>query len=1165
MSMHDPSATPDFAGEPRDVTLRLSPLQQDLLQWLRAHTPSLTDPYIAAANLLQGPDFPGRLNLVCFCMRDLFNILPAARRVTEGRDAAADAAETTAQGTGTQNSLIGAKRKAKLLLRALPQAALTEIELEAWVADAHRLQKWFADHHHFSHEPREQPSEAELRQNIDRFERLLLKATHTFFGLLARAEEIVSAVSAGSRTPTATEVGDLSEVLQWSPEFEWPLFRRLDANWLRPLREQGFFTAAPDAGAWPASQYLVRVAGSEPEEVADILRGIEPQNTSVLRDVLDAASKMPPSIAGILTPMVSKAISLGELSLVFPQATDFCVHLANGGETEAAMNLAEVLFVPQFDEDREYASIGPREHYWYVEGLKKIVPLLAGAAPGRFLKDLCEWMTVSITAKEYYGEQSPSDGSDHWRPAIEEHTQNRTYDFVGDLVGLVRQGFEQAIDRGRIELGEALRILAGREYSVFKRLRVHLINRFAERDPELARATMMDPEMFKDSQMWLWHEYAMLMRRRFRMLLPEQQATWLGRIETGPVEQEFWWNTRAAGREATEEDRRTWLQSWQAVRLHWIAEHLSGERRTFYEKMSADWEDPDEYDFHFYSLPAEHGWQSPISAEELTGLNLANALDKISAWQPSKRQTNLIGEGTEGLATAFGQYVRGNAEKLSGQAELLERQEPKRIYIYVRTFIEQMAEAVKAGRKIDLAAVLRLCKWVVEQPISGYGAYFPIDDVLWKLVDSDWQWARYAICRVIQAVCDPTPDGIPPYPLAGKREAIGALLKPLAEEPAKSHLPEEAAGANLRVYDPLTAAINTPRGIAVEAILAYARWIANHIATEAEGRQIVVGGFDAMPEVRERLEWQIAPENASFEAFAVVGAHFGLLHWIDESWVKANAERIFDLTVIEREPTNAYGWAAWNSFLDWRQACPSHYQILRPQYVYAVKHLAEAVLPPNSGRTPIHRLGTHLVVLYGRRDLKTRTLDDEKLLFDFLRAADSGVRSQTIAFVGSALAQSKAVPEAVVDRFQKLWDWYWPEFGEKDVVARPASGSFGSWFRCEQFPITWRLERLEAVVTLPKIPDLAEQVVERLAISAEADAEHIGAATRILDRMIRADKEGWRAYAWREPAGKILGLAMRGDDTARDVALCLIDHLGRRGHEEFRNLLRHGGADSDTI
>ena len=195
------------------------------------------------------------------------------------------------------------------------------------------------------------------------------------------------------------------------------------------------------------------------------------------------------------------------------------------------------------------------------------------------------------------------------------------------------------------------------------------------------------------------------------------------------------------------------------------------------------------------------------------------------------------------------------------------------------------------------------------------------------------------------------------------------------------------------------------------------------------------------------------------------------------------------------------------------------------------------------------------MVLYGRGDLKTSSSDDEKLLFDFLQAADSDVRSQTIAFVGSTLGHSKAVPEAIVGRFQKLWDWYWPEFGEKDVVARPASGLFGSWFKCEQFPIAWRLQRLEAVVALPQIPDLADQVVERLAKIAEAHAEHVGAATRILDRMIRADKEGWRAYAWREPARKILASALRDDQAVRRTAGQLIDYLGRRGYVEFGELL----------
>ncbi len=973
--------------------------------------------------------------------------------------------------------------------------------------------------------------------------------------------------------PTDSEVDSAVSLLLSSPTHAAYFLDRLEnPNWIGPLKSRGFFASPPvpervEGGVirypiWPASKYLARMAAQAPEEVAEILQNIQTKNPSIFRDILTAANRMPAAIAATIAPMVCKAMSEGTHSSRFPGAIDLCVHLANGGHVSAAVDLAEALFLPRLVHG--HGRPNHEDEYWNVEGLEKVIPSLATAARGRFLADLCGWLKASIAAKEYYGDHSTADGSDHWRPAIEEHEQNRTYDFAGNLVGLVRQGFEHAIDGRHIELDTALRILAGHEYHVFTRLSVHLLNRFAERDPELAQKTMMDPEMFKASTLWLWHEYAMLMRRRFLILSPDQQATWLGWVDRGP-EKEFYWDTRVAGREATEDDRRKWIQSWQAIRLHWIAPHLSGERRALYERVAADWEDPEECDFHNYSPPANIGWRSPISTEELAGLSLAEALDKISAWQQSKPQANVIREGSEGMARAFGQYVGAKAEELSRQAEMLERREPIPIYIYVRTFVEQMAEAVKAGRKIDVAAVLRLCNWVAEQPVAEYGAYIPVDDVLWKLVDQDWQWARYAICRFIRAVCDPTSHGIPSYPMEGNREAIGSLLKPLAEEPATSQLREESREKNLRVYsDSLTAAINTPRGIAVEAIVAYARWVANHMATVAEGRKVVPEGFDDMPEVRERLEWQIKPENASFEAFAIIGAYFDLLHWIDESWVKGNADRIFDLVLIEREPKCAYGWAAWNSFLDWSPPRANYYQILRPQYVYAVKHLAEAVLPPNSGRTPIHRLGEHLVILYGRGDLKANSSNDEPLLFDFLRVADKNVRSQTIAFVGCTLGRSEALPEAIVVRFEKLWDWYWSEFGEKDVAARPVSGLFGSWFTCEQFPVAWRLERLETVVASPQIPDLAQQVVEHLAEIAKAHVEHVGTATRILDRMIRADKEGWRAYAWRDSAIKILGLAMRGDDATKERALKLIDHLGRRGYQKFGELLQHGGDADDA-
>jgi hypothetical protein len=67
---------------------------------------------------------------------------------------------------------------------------------------------------------------------------------------------------------------------------------------------------------------------------------------------------------------------------------------------------------------------------------------------------------------------------------------------------------------------------------------------------------------------------------------------------------------------------------------------------------------------------------------------------------------------------------------------------------------------------------------------------------------------------------------------------------------------------------------------------------------------------------------------------------------------------------------------------------------------------------------------------------------------------------------------------------------------------------------------------------------------------------HLEAATRILDKMVRADKEGDMVYIWREPAERILKSAMRGDDVMRRMASQLIDYLGRRGYVEFGELLR---------
>jgi hypothetical protein len=395
-------------------------LQRELLQWLEQHTPSLVEPYVAAMTLLQGPAFCGRVTLVCFCMRDLGNVLPRARHVDNEGNTSQSSDDTEMR---TQGTLSGAKRKARARLQALPQLRVPEEEAARWIDEVHRLMKGFGDHHHFSHKQREWPSEDELRRNVDRFERLLLKFAHTFFGLLQGAEQITERVSVQGAVPTESDADQLVAILEWSREFQRPLLDLLDRNWIGILRDRSIFAEPPAAihvegggvryPHWPPSRYLARMAPQAPVEVAAVFAKMETDNSSVIGDMLKAALAMPADVAASLVPSICRAVRQRRLWSYFREASDLCVRLAEGSKPEAAMELAEALFTPSFERGGEQPD--RRDVYWYKEGLKRVVPALAHRKPREFLRKLCDWLNACVEAKKRVDQHA--DYSYVWRPA----------------------------------------------------------------------------------------------------------------------------------------------------------------------------------------------------------------------------------------------------------------------------------------------------------------------------------------------------------------------------------------------------------------------------------------------------------------------------------------------------------------------------------------------------------------------------------------------------------------------------------------------------------------------------------------------------------------------------------------------------------------------------
>jgi len=950
--------------------------------------------------------------------------------------------------------------------------------------------------------------------------------------------------------PTGKQI-DAAVPLSSSPQHEAYFFARLEnPHWIIPLAKRGVFMFPPKAEhikgegirfpRWPPSRYLARMASKAPDKVAEIFSKIETDNPSIIGNMLDAALAMPTKVATSLVPAICRAARDVALWIHFKDASDLCVRLADSGKFGAAMELAEALFTPTFKEGQEEQS--GRDEHWYKEGLKKVVPALAGVHARVFLPKLCDWLKASVEAKKSADPDSGSDYSYIWRPAIEEHEQNNDYDFACVMVGFVREGLEQGIHSEQISLGKVLQIVERYPYLVFKRIRLHLINEFATQDPDLAQETILDHDLFDDYE--YKHEYAMLVCRRFAMLKSNQQAEWLRLVHNGPTGEVA---------DALEEPGTHDLSSrrrdyWCFEKLHLVRNHLTGEDQRFYKEMREKHGEPDMADMQIRTGPARCGHESPMTVDKLGGMTFEQAVDAVSTWKPEKPQ--FMGPDINGLASTFGQYVVTNPDHFSKKARVL----IDRPAIFVREFISKMSEAVKAGHKIELLVVLELCHWVVGRPVEERTAPEQEHEIF---VDKSWQMTRDCISGLMEDVCKAKSDNVPKYSLNEYRTSLWRLIENLCHDRSESYIVHDISQDDPRIRDYLDLGINSPRGKAVFSALEYARWVANHIKQSDGKQEIVPGGFTAMPEVRKMLQWQITTENRSFEAMSVIGSQIGLINWIDRQWLVENGDLLFQLEKIEQTSSAAHGWAAWSAFLVWVRPHIEYYRILKPQFAYAVDEAAKVELTERTREQPMYHLGEHLMILYGRGQLG---LDDDKgLLRRFVDCSNPDVRRHAIGFIGQTLKHDEKAPEDVVERFMTLWDIYWNGSGRSDGEEKPNAYLFGMWFSCGQFPEQWALDALEHFVEVAPTPEPDHAIAEQLAKTAHVD---IVKSTRILDRMVRGDREGWRIEGWRESAKEVLSQAMRTPGEAQRQAMALIDYLGRRGHTEFGQLLKDFGATS---
>jgi len=1137
-----------------------------LLAWFQRAANPLAETYESALRILKDKHFPDRVLFIAHAVREINNSLPellapASKRgrleygtlldkiipnwstipsldAMKVEDPADETVKISMRSALQIDSLIQAHNKSKelpaqfdalfkILMSSQPSKGDINLKIIKDFRDTHDIFVGWSKKRTLLEKP---PSEEELHKQFNKFEDTLYSFVGNFFSSTERLDELLK---------KGIQPGQMDEILPLiaSPHHEAYFFNNLnDCKLIPSLTEKGMFekpfkTESLETGGirypiWPPSKYLARMAHTLPDEIAAIFSTMDTDNASVIRDIVTAALSLPATVAIRLVPRIRRAAEDGLLALCFEDAVTLCIKLIEESNINVAERLAISLFTPRMN---NVNIRSPWYEHQYRDGLVKIVPALTSRSESsKFLTKLCIWLHLFIESEKRFDSVTGRDYSDVWRPAIEEHVENQGYHRACPMVTFVRDGFELSIGNKKINLESTLKIIDKQKYLVFKRIKLHLINKFAENNPQLAREAIMDRNFFEQCE--YKHEYAKLVECRFSLLGETEQNEWFSWIERGPLPRDL----KDLDSGTSEEKSTPQTRYWKYGKLHWARLHLKENLKEAYEALRLEFRELILPDLNISLYAQVTRDESLIQSNDFSKSSIKEVVKIISEWRPFNTSPDME-SGIKALTESFQKYVSAHAKPFSAQAKDLISCPA----IFVRNFIIAMTLELKMGNDINIRPVLDLCLWVISRPI--HECTTPCQKET-GFIDKDWQWTRSEIALFIRTICQSFENDSPKYQLQQCRTKLWNIISSLCYPEEESFNFKEMDN-DPRSQDYIEIGINSLQGKTMEAAFEYARWVYNYFK-KSESKI----DFAEIAEVRELIESRIIAADRTPGELAIIGSNIHLLYAVDKHWLEAHADVLFPLDSNEASPKSV-GWAAWNAFLSSSRPHIEFFKLFKKQFAYAAEKAVSILPPKNSSHNPVYRLGEHLIILYMKGDVP---FDEKNLsIRKFLSDSTQDTRLHTIEFVGRLLERHDEVSEDVTKRCMGLWISYWADSGEEDARTTSGFWPFSSWLSCRRFQKDWSLEQFEKYLQISEVPEISNQAMDALAEIADAD---IKKAVNILYTIVQSDKEGWHIPGWQDSIYSILEKALTIDSNCNQ-SQHLVDYLGRSGYMKFKNLV----------
>ena len=881
-------------------------------------------------------------------------------------------------------------------------------------------------------------------------------------------------------------------------------FSKADLRWFEPLKEAGYFTDPPEPEVvddtvtyqrWPAGIFLVRAASAQPQEVLTLAKGLDTNNPEAQESFVDAALAVEAATAATVVEDVDRWLGTRFTWGLPFKVRDLVVHLADGGEVEAATRLMDALL----------RSAQAEDGYLVGELTQELQSSLFPAAGLDGLEILTERLDELVRDDLPGTGEGKHDYSRIWRPDIANHRHRDPRD---QLVDAVRSAARILVEDHPQQLEPVLTLLEARHFSIFRRLALDLLA--ANPDADLAAVRLGDEELFDDYN--VAPEYGALARAGFGSISEETQERILSWIE-------------AAGGDFDDEERR---RQWQKFKLGQLGDLSEAVRDRFAGLLATSDPAPEE------TPPIlREGWvgpNSPRSVVDLEGMDPDELLDWLGAWEP---EPQFGGPSPEGLARNLRTVVQSGPERYALLAPRFVEVDPT----YARAFVGGLFEALKEGGTLTWQPVVEFAVAALKQPrvIDGRD---PND---WDR-DAGWLGTWRELLRLITAGLDN--DQLEADQEAGVWEVISRLCND----------PDPALSDREFSDSPLTASLNATRPIALRALIRLALWQkrarrAEDLApdTAAVLDQHLDAAQDPSPAVRS-IYGQLFPALASLDpdwASCKVEAIFG------EPGAGAR-DLLGEIAWTSFLHSNYSGTTSYGPL---RGHYVAHVERLSESTEESKSKGSDSFLRDVDKALVHHLMGLFMggVIGFGSEGAgEGNGAGADDLLSTFYERAPLRLRTEAFTSLGMALADEKsgALSDELKARCSDLVD--------RRLEAVRSSGElaelegFSWWFKSMALEPEWQLKTLGALLEaeVPVQPD--HVVAERL---ADLSDEHPADSASLLKAQLQAGVRNWFVAGARDSIRKILVIALAAGGDAEAHARETIHVLLSRGHSDYEDLL----------